>query len=101
MIVAAIFGTILAIGTKQGQHNLVRPPSDFVMQDTEKDKKVKEGPGSWNSPESCLKTQRCRCPGQQCFAKNKYWAVCMESCDPKKPEVDKNGKKTFWQCKQL
>jgi len=48
----------------------------------------------------CLTSKCCREPGLQCYAKNEYWAECMESCVPG-PNLFDQGSNTPWTCTAL
>jgi len=52
-----------------------------------------------DGPEDCSRTQCCRHPGFQCYAKNDYFAMCMASCNPGRNPTDP-GQDT-WTCKEL
>jgi hypothetical protein len=50
--------------------------------------------------EDCSKFGCCETAGAACFAKNKYWAVCMKGCDSS--ELKKyDPKKESWSCNQI
>jgi len=48
--------------------------------------------------ENCLDTHCCHAVGHRCFAKNKLWATCKQSCSTDPDPYDNNS---TWSCKAL
>lgn len=100
--VAMAMAGVVAVSLHGSRAKRITVPPEELESKLAKKKasQLKEDTSSWFET-SCLQTKACKCPGQVCYKKNKFWAMCMESCDKDIPEIDKDGKKHYWNCSEL
>jgi len=73
--------------------------NETEREEKEKHRRVKLQPCNWIG-ENCNASKCCNDPGMMCYAKNPYWAECLEACE--KGENDTAGPDELpWSCESL